>query len=164
MSVAPGRGSTVREATGLRTASGLAFWGGRLLVTDNGADHVSPSPDQLFAFAPGGSVVNFGFPRCYGQGGPACAAFPKPLTIFPAHSTPEGIAVKGDVAYIADNGTSILPSPAPSEIVRVDLRTGRRSVFWRAPHQQDLVAVAIGPDGKLYATLLTSGKVVRLGL
>ena len=164
VSFSPSGGAPVVEATGLRTAFGLAFWGQHLLVTDNGADHVSPSPDQLFAFEPGGTVVNFGFPKCYGQGGPACAGFPAPLATFPAHSSPEGIAVKGDVAFVADTGTSIVPAPAPSAIVRVDLRTGRHTIFWRAPHEVDLVGIAIGPDGDLYATLLVSGEVVRFGL
>ena len=50
------------------------------------------------------------------------------------------------------------------KVVRVDLGTGRATVFWRAPRQHDLVGVAIGPDGDLYATLLVSGQVVRLGL
>lgn len=164
LSFSPSGGRPVVEATGLRTAFGLAFWGRNLLVTDNGPDHAGPVPDQLFAFVPGGPVVNFGFPKCYGQGGSACAGFPAPLVTFPAHSSPEGIAVKGDVAFVADTGTSIVPSPAASEIVRVDLRTKRRTVFWRAPHEVDLVGVAIGPDGDLYATLLVSGQVMRFGL
>jgi glucose/arabinose dehydrogenase len=164
VSFPPSGGAVGLEATGLRTAFGLAFWGRNLLVTDNGADHVSPSPDQLLAFDPGGPVVDFGFPKCYGQGGPACAGFRAPLATFPSHSSPEGIAVKGDVAFVADDGTSIVPAPAPSAIVRVDLRTGRHTIFWRAPHEVDLVGIAIGPDGDLYATLLVSGQVVRFGL
>ena len=118
----------------------------------------------MVAFEPGGAVVNFGFPKCYGQGGHACAGFKAPLVTFPSHSSPEGIVVKGDVAYVADYGSSVVRSPAPSEIVRVDLRTGRHSVFWRAPHQNDLVGLAIGPDGDLYATLLATGEVVRFDL
>ncbi len=154
----------VLEATGLRTAFGLAFWGRSLLVTVNGPDQAVSSPDRLFAFEPGGSVVNFGFPGCYGQGGAACAGYPAPLSTFPSHASPEGIAVKGDVAYVADNGSSVVHSPAASEIVRVDLQTGQQTVFWRSPAPHDLVGVAIGPDGDLYATLLVSGQVVRFAL
>ena len=164
LSFSPSGVGPVTEATGLRSAFGLAFWGQRLLVTDNGPDQVRQSPDQLFAFTPGGRVANFGFPECYGQGGSACAGFPAPLVTFPSHSSPEGLAVKGDVAFVADQGSSVAQTPAASEIVRVDLDTGRTSVFWRAPRQHDLVAIAIGPDGDLYATLLVSGQVVRLGL
>ena len=164
LSFSPSGGAPVAEATGLRSAFGLAFWGQRLLVTDNGPDQVRQSPDQLFAFTPGERVANFGFPKCYGQGASACAGFPAPLVTFPSHSSPEGIGVKGDVAFVADQGSSVAQSPAPSEIVRVDLGTGRTSVFWRAPRQHDLVGIAIGPHGDLYATLLVSGQVVRLGL
>lgn len=164
MSFAPSGGAPVLAATGLRTAFGLAFWGRRLLVTDNGADGVSPSPDELQAFEPGGSVANFGFPKCYGQGGRACAGFRAPLITLAAHSTPEGIAVKGGVAYIAESGSAVPGKNIGSKIVRVDLRTGRVNVFWRATNQHDLLGLAIGPDGNLYATLYTRGQVVRFDL
>jgi glucose/arabinose dehydrogenase len=162
----------VVEATGVRTAYGLAFWGQRLLVTDNGPDYVAEAPDTLHVFEPSGPVVNFGFPQCYGQGGTACARFPAPLTTFPAHSTPEGIAVKGDIAFVAMYGSfpftaqkgAPTPPEQPAEIVRVDLRTGKSNVFWRSPVDHDLLGLAIGPDGNLYATLFASGKVVRFQL
>lgn len=164
VSFTPSGGPLVPAATGLRTAFGLAFWGNHLLVTDNGPDHAAGGSDALYAFSPGGAMVDFGFPKCYGQGGSACAGYPAPVARFPAHSSPEGVAVKGDVAFIAGNGSSILPHPTASEILRVDLRTGGQGVFWRAPHVQDLVGLAIGPDGDLYATLLTSGRVVRFSI
>ncbi len=171
-SVSPSGGAPVLEATGVRTAFGLAFWGRRLLVTDNGPDYVAYAPDTLFAFEPGRPVVNFGFPRCYGQGGAACRGFTAPLASFPAHSTPEGIAVKGDVAFVAMYGSfpytaqkGVKPPPEqPAEIVRVDLRTGKSNVFWRSPVNHELLGLAIGPEGDLYATLSISGKVVRFQL
>jgi len=157
-------GAPVPEATGLRTAFGLAFWGRRLLVTVNGPDELGSlsTPDGLQAFEPGGSVVNFGFPKCFGQGGPACAGVRAPLATFPAHSSPEGVAVKGDFAFVANFGSSF--GHGGNDIVRVDLRTGRQSVFWSSPVTNQLVGLAIGPDGNLYATLLTSGEVVRFDL
>ena len=157
-------GAPVLEATGLRTAFGLAFWGRRLLVTVNGPDELGSlsTPDELQAFEPGGSVVNFGFPKCYGQGGPACAGVPTPLTTFPAHSSPEGLAVKGDFAFVANFGSSF--GQGGNDIVRVNLRTGQQNVFWSSPAKNQLVGLAIGPDGDLYATLLTSGEVVRFAL
>ena len=172
-SFSPSGGALVLEATGVRTAYGLAFWGRRLLVTDNGPDYVAEAPDTLHEFEPAGPVVNFGFPQCYGQGGAACASFPAPLSTFPSHSTPEGIAVKGDVAFVAmygsfpfaaQKGSSAVPPEQPAEIVRVDLRTGKSNVFWHSPVDHDLLGLAIGPDGDLYATLFASGKVVRFQL
>ncbi len=156
--------ATTLEATGLRTAFGLAFWGRVLLVTVNGPDDLGSlsTPDQLQAFEPASSAVDFGFPRCYGQGGSACTSVPAPRATFPAHSSPEGVAVKGDFAFVANFGSSF--GQGGNDIVRVDLRTGRQNIFWSSPLKNQLVGLAIGPDGDLYATLLTSGEVVRFDL
>jgi glucose/arabinose dehydrogenase len=164
LSFAPAGGTTTTEANGLRTDFGLAFWGPHLLTTVNGPDTAANSPDELQSFVPAGKAVDFGYPKCYGQGGSACAGFPAPLVKFPSHSTPEGIVVKGDVAYVADYGSSQPKYPAGTGIVRVDLRTGHTNVFWHSPVQHDLIGIALGPDGKLYAMLTLSGKVVRFDL
>ena len=171
-SFSPSGGPTLAEATGLRTAFGLAFWGRQLLVSDNGPDYVEEAPDTLHGFEPAGPLVNFGFPKCYGQGGSACSGFPAPLKTFPSHATPEGVAVKGNVAFVAMYGSfpfsvkpgQTAPPEQPSEIVRIDLHTGSSNVFWHSPVDHDLLGLAIGPDGDLYATLFGSGKVVRFPL
>jgi glucose/arabinose dehydrogenase len=167
LSIAPGEAKPVVEATGLNSTFGLAFDGGRLLVTDNGRDDLGPSrpPDELDTFDPSGSVVDFGYPACYGQGGSACAGTRGPFVRFLPHASPAGIAVAGDTAYVAENGAIVKTAkPAGSDIQRVDLRTGRTSVFWRSPVKHDPTSAAIGPDGNLYATLYASGKVVRFDL
>jgi glucose/arabinose dehydrogenase len=165
LAFAPTGGASRTEATGLRTDFGLAFWGQHLLVTVNGPDLAGKSPDELQSFVPAGKVVDFGFPKCYGQGGAACAGFPSPLVTLPSHTTPEGVAVKGDVAYIAAYGSSVPQAPAGTQILRVDLRTGRVSTFWHSPVDHDLIGgLAIGPDGNLYVPLAVSGKVVRFNL
>ena len=164
LSFAPDGGAPSSDATGLRTDLGLAFWGRRLLITVNGPDVAANSPDELQSFEPGGRVVNFGFPGCYGQGGSACAGVPAPLVKFPSHSTPEGVVVKDGVAFVANYGSSLPRSPARTEIVRVDLRTGRTNVFWRSPVAHDLIGLALGPDGNLYVPLAVSGKVLRFDL
>ena len=164
VSIPAGGGSPSTQATGLRTAFGLARWNGRIVVTNSGPDKLLRPPDALYAFTPGQQVEDFGFPACYGQGGVACAGTPAPLTLFPAHSTPSGIAVRGDVAFVADNGSSVPKVPEPSAIIRVDLKTGAKTVFWRSPVPHDLVGVAIGPEGDLYASEFASGRVVRFNL
>jgi glucose/arabinose dehydrogenase len=157
-------GATTVEATGLRTSYGLAFWGSHLLATVNGPDQAGKSPDEIVSFEPSGPVVNFGFPKCYGQGGAACSPYPKAFVTFPSHSTPAAIVVKGDVAFVADNGSGDPSYPARSEIVRIDLRTGHANVFWRSPVAHDLTGLAIGPDGDLYANGVVSGKILRFKL
>ena len=166
LSFAPSGGSPLLEATGLRNPFGLAFDGGRLLVTDSGRDDLGPfrPRDELNAFEPAGPTANFGFPGCYGQGGAACAGTRPPIAAFPAHSSPDGVAVKGHVAFVAESGSSFVQNPTGSDIVRIDLRTGRQDVFWRSPVKHDPIGVAIGPDGNLYVTLYASSKIVRFKL
>ena len=148
------------------SAFGLAFYGRLLLVTDTGRDDLGPfrPPEKLNELNPAGPVVNFGYPGCYGQGGPSCAGTRPPLATFPAHATPAGIAVKGDVAFVAENGSSFPQNPSGSDIQRVDLRTGQHTVFWRSPVKHDPVGAVIGPDGNLYITLFASGEIVRFTL
>lgn len=104
LSFAPGGHTPVVEATGLNSAIGLAFAGPRLLMTDAGRNDLGPfrPPEEVDAFGPSGPVVDFGFPACYGQGGRACVGTRGPLTKLPAHAASAGIAVAGDVAYVAE--------------------------------------------------------------
>jgi glucose/arabinose dehydrogenase len=166
LSFAPDGGSPVVKATGLTSGFGLAFYGRLLLVTDSGRDDLGPfrPPEKLNEFDPAGPVVNFGSPGCYGQGGAACAGTRPPLVKFAAHATPTAVAVKGDVAFVVENGSSFVQNPTGSDIQRVDLRTGQHTVFWRSPVKHDPVGAAIGPDGNLYVTLFASGEVVRFTL
>jgi glucose/arabinose dehydrogenase len=166
LSISPNGGKPTVRATGLRSAFGLAFYGRLLIVTDTGRDDLGPfrPPEKLYEFNPAGPVVNFGYPACYGQGGKVCAGVRPPLATFAAHATPSGVAVKGDVAFVAENGSSFAQNPSGNDIQRVDLRTGQHTVFWRSPVKHDPVGVSIGPDGDLYATLFASGKIVRFDL
>jgi glucose/arabinose dehydrogenase len=166
LSFAPGDARTAVEATGLNSVFGLAFAGRRLLVTDGGRNDLGPyrPRDELNAFEPAGGVVDFGFPRCYSKGGAKCAGTRQPLASLAPHAVPVGVAVKGDVAFVAENGSSYPQNPTGSDIQRVDLRTGRRTLFWRSPVKHDPTGAVIGPDGNLYVALYASGKVVRFDL
>ena len=166
LSFAPDSGSPVVKATGLASGFGLAFYGRLLLVSDAGRDDLGAfrPPEELNEFDPAGPVVNFGFPGCYDQGGLACAGTRPPLAKFGAHATPTAVAVKGDVAFVVENGSSFPANPTGSDVQRVDLRTGQHGVFWRSPVKHDPVGAAIGPDGNLYITLFASGEIVRFPL
>ena len=166
LSFAPGDHRPKVEATGLNSEYGLAFAGQRLVVTDTGRNDLGPfRPDEeVNAFDPSGPVVDFGFPGCYGQGGRACAGTREPLASLPPHAASAGIAIAGEVAYVAQNGSAFEENPTGSDVVRVDLRTGRHSVLWRSPVAHDPLGAAIGPDGDLYVTLYVSGRVVRFDL
>jgi glucose/arabinose dehydrogenase len=162
----PGKHTPRLEATGLRNPFGLAFHGAELLVTDNGRDDLGERrpPEELDAFDPLGPVADFGFPHCYDQGGPHCVGKREPLAKLPAHASTDGLAVKGDVAYVAQNGSTIRRHPVGNDVQRIDLLTRRRTRLWKSPVAHDPLGAEIGPDGDLYVTLFLSGKVVRFGV
>lgn len=166
LSFVPGDNRPKVEAMGLNSEYGLAFAGQRLVVTDTGRNDLGPfRPDEeVNAFDPAGPVVDFGFPGCHGQGGRACAGTREPLATLPPHAASAGIAVAGEVAYVAQNGSAFEENPTGSDVVLVNLRTGRHSVLWRSSVKHDPLGAAIGPDGDLYVTLYVSGKVVRFDL
>jgi glucose/arabinose dehydrogenase len=166
LSFGPDEHRTKVEATGLNSEYGLAFAGETLYITDTGRNDLGPfrPHEEVNAFDPSGPVVDFGFPGCYGQGGRACVGTREPVASLPPHAASAGIAVDGDVAYVAQNGSAFEENPTGSDVVRVNLRTGRYSVLWRSPVKHDPLGAAIGPDGDLYVTLYVSGKVVRFDL
>src|SRR3954452_3167487 len=158
----PGKHTPRLEATGLRNPYGLAFHGTDLLVTDKGRDDLGElrPPEELDAFDPAGPVADFGFPRC----SPSCPRAIAPIVRLPAHASTDGLAVKGDVAYVAQNGSTIRRHPGGDHVQRIDLRTGRRTRLWKSPVPHDPLGAAIGPDGRLYVTLFVSGRVVRFNV
>jgi len=153
------------EATGLRNPYGLAFVPGsdRLLVTENARDDlgISRPPDFLDLLPTAGAAPDFGFPRCYGQGGAACTRARKPLARFAPHASSDGIGIAqhwgsdGLSAFVAENGSGFPANPTGSDVVQIRLRrssTGaitakRPTVFARgfAPH--DPLGATVGPDG-----------------
>jgi len=158
------------EATGLRNPYGLAFIPGtrRLLVTDNARDDLGlrRPPDELnLVDLAAAGTPRFGFPRC---DHPPCRA---PLAKLPPHASTDGLAVKQGpngttVAYVAEYGSSFSANPTGRDVRRITLirrggsyRTSVR-VIQRFPFNDPLGA-AIGPDGRLYVSLLASGKVIR---
>lgn len=165
-----------REAVGLRNPYGLAFVPGtsRLLVTDNARDDLGPfrPPEELNVFDVAGGTVDFGFPRCHSQGGPACRGKVAPLVKLPAHASSDGLAVTEDwaggglTAFVAQNGSSFGENPTGRDVqmIRLGVRAetaSRPRRFASGFRQQDPLGAAIGPDGALYVTLLISGRVLR---
>lgn len=176
VSVKPDGTGLQREAVGLRNPYGLAFVPGtsRLLVTDNGRDDLGPfrPPEELNVFDVAGGTVDFGFPDCFGQGGPACRGKIQPLVEFPAHASSDGLAVTDDwaggglTAFVAQNGSSYSANPTGHDIRIVRLGVRAETVVSKARfasgfRHTDPLGAAMGPDGALYTTLFVSGKVLR---
>jgi glucose/arabinose dehydrogenase len=168
ISFRPGGGGARVEATGLRNPYGLAFVPGtrRLLITDNARDDLGPfrPPEELNLADLDGPTPHFGFPRCPRR----CRG---PIARMPAHASSDGLAVRGRpggtvTAFVAEFGSSFARNRTGRDVRRIVLTpkgsgyTARQSIVQRFG-QSDPLGAAIGPDGRLYVTLLISGRVLR---
>lgn len=148
-------------ARGLRNAVGMIFVGDRLVATNMGADHLGrDSPDDtMFVVEPG---RDYGWPHCYHQRGAVrvdpqfpnagrCAAVPKPMAVFPAHSAPLGLAhfaasdghthpLLRDAYFVALQGAFEPGIRRGFKVVRVDA-SGRTS---------DFITGFMSPDGTIH--------------
>jgi glucose/arabinose dehydrogenase len=164
------------EASGLRNPYGLAFLpdGRTLAVSDQGRDDLGldDPPEELNVLNTRGRPVDFGHPRCYGQGGPACGGTRSARVRMAAHSAAGGVAVAerfgslGASAFVALYGSTFDKPPTGGEIVRIPLRDGRpaRKAVRFAPDvgAREPLGLAMGPDDRLYVTLHKSGRVVAI--
>ena len=83
-----------RDATGIRAGYGLVLYPGTsdLFVSMNQRDDLGArTPGDWLAVVRRGQ--HWGFPRCYGQGGPACRGVPKPLAVLDKHAAAGGVAI-----------------------------------------------------------------------
>ena len=90
----------------------------------------------------------------------------------PEHSGATGVAVAerfgalGPSVFVALFGSSFDARPTGGEVVRVPLIDGKPAAqyarFARDFGRQEPLGLAIGPDGDLYVSLWTSGRVVAI--
>jgi glucose/arabinose dehydrogenase len=95
-------GSDVRVvASGIRAAYGLVYRGGTLYTSLNQRDDLgAKTPGDWVAAIRNGQ--DWGFPQCYGQGGPACNGVPSPLGVLDPHAAGGGVAVYGGGVLAAE--------------------------------------------------------------
>jgi glucose/arabinose dehydrogenase len=161
-------GSGLRLYAGhIRAPVGLTFFPGtsELFVTMN-------QQDNLGALTPGDSLgivkagQQWGFPACYGQGGPACVRVPKPLAMLDKHA-----AIGGVVITTGQLGTSVGTSAIVAEwnvakVQRVALTKvgsgyqGTVTPFLVGIHNP--LALALAPDQSLLVGDWATGKIYRV--
>jgi glucose/arabinose dehydrogenase len=92
--------SRIRAPFGLAVDPGT----GGVLATMNQRDDLGErTPGDWLALVREGQ--DWGFPGCYGQGGPACAGVPGPLAVLDRHAAAGGVAVSGGAAIVAEWAT-----------------------------------------------------------
>ena len=176
-------------AKGLRNAVGLTFrpGTGELWATNNGTDMMGDDlpPETVNRV---GAGDDFGWPRCHsgriadpkfgGQG--ACDGVTKPMVEMQAHSAPLGLAFysggkfpeeyRGDL-FVAFHGSWNRSVPTGYKIVRIPMQDGVPgpvedfATGWLAGDGNAFgrpVDVITGPDGSLYVSDDSSGKVYRI--
>jgi glucose/arabinose dehydrogenase len=173
-----GRGLRV-EATGLRNPYGLAFVPGtsRLLISEHGRDDLGlrRPPEEVNLVDVRGPAPHLGFPSCWGQGGPACRGTRRALVRLASHAAPGAVAVAPRsptraTAFVPQFGSSFDAHPTGGGIVAISLtrRAGRWHArtrpFARGLGRQNPLGAAIGPDGDLYVSLWSRGRIVRFEL
>jgi glucose/arabinose dehydrogenase len=160
-------GSDLRLYAGrIRAPFGLAYVPGTrdLLVTMNQRDDLgAATPGDWLALVRQGQ--SWGFPGCYGQGGPECRGVPQPIAVLDKH------AAVGDVAILTGqlglSGTSaIVPEWQSAKVQRVLLsRAGSSyegSVEPFLTGMQNPLALTLAPDRSLLVGDWATGTIYRV--
>ncbi len=154
-------------ASRVRAPVGLAYFPGTsdLFATLNQRDDLGArTPGDWLAVIDEGQ--DWGFPGCYGQGGPACAGVPRPLAVLDKHGAVGGIAITtGQLG--ASIGTSALVTEwNAAKVQRVALARsaagyeGTVTPFLTGIERP--LAIALAPDGSLLVGDWETGTIYRI--
>jgi glucose/arabinose dehydrogenase len=144
-------------ATGIRAPVGLAYDPNRndLFATMNQRDDLGAKTpgDWLAVVRPG---QDWGFPDCFGQGGPSCAGVPEPVAELDPHAAAGGVA-------IVDAGSSALVAEwALGKVQRVALTATKASVSAFLTGMKHPLAVLAAGDGTLFVGDWGTGTIYRI--
>ena len=110
------------EAGQIRAPVGLAYRPGTsdLYVTMNQRDDLgAKTPGDWLALVRRGQ--SWGFPACYGQGGPACGGAPQPLGVLDPHAAVGGVAIVPGSATIGAGPAALVAEWTRGKVQQVRL-------------------------------------------
>jgi glucose/arabinose dehydrogenase len=161
-------GSDLRlYATRIRAPFGLAYFPGTsdLFVTMNQRDDLGArTPGDWLALVRQGQ--DWGFPDCYGQGGPACAGVPRPIAVLGRHAAAGGVAIVTGQLGVAVGTSALVPEWQSAKVLRVALSragatyTGSVTSFLTGMHNP--LAIALAPDRSLLVADWATGTIYRI--
>lgn len=156
----PATGESEPVATGLKNAYAHAVLAdGAVLTTEVGDNVAEPPPDELVLLPPPtpGVPADAGWPDCAPE--QTCAGVVGPLATFPVASTPTGVAVQDDTAWVA--------LFVDGSIVGIDVRGWQQGDPPRPA--EELVGGLDGPhtvlaraDGTLWVSEHGAGRIIAL--
>ena len=154
-----------RFATGLRSASGIAFSpSGAIYVTDNGEGwpFQADAPDELNVLLGGG---DYGWPRVWGQPPPDGGSI-GPMALFPAGAGAGSLLFYSGRMFVEYTADLLVALPNLGQVARVDIVsdvTGYHAYVHNfIGGLQRPAALAEGPQGELYVADAATGFVYRL--
>ncbi len=161
-------GSDLRiYASRIRAPFGLAYFPGSsdLFVTMN-------QQDNLGALTPGDTLgivregQEWGFPDCYGQGGPACVGVPEPLAVLDKHAAIGGVVIATGQLGPSVGTSAIVAEWNVAKVQRVALtKTGssyRGTVTPFLTGIRNPLALAFAPDRSLLVGDWATGTIYRV--
>lgn len=161
-------GSDLRLYAGrIRAPFGLTLFPGtsELFVTMN-------QQDNLGALTPGDTLglvkegQQWGFPSCYGQGGPACAGVPAPVAVLDKHAAIGGVAIATGQLGPSIGTSAIVAEWNVAKVQRVALaKTGSGYQGAVTPFLTGIrnpLAVAFAPNRSLLVGDWATGRIYRV--
>jgi glucose/arabinose dehydrogenase len=151
VSFRPDGGDVRVYARDIRAAFGLAYYRGELLASMNQRDDLGArTPGDWLASVRRGD--NWRFPRCYGQGGPACAGVRRPIAVLDKHAAAGAVAVRGEAALVPEwsYGKVLRVALAPTAGGATPFLTGLRNPLPIVTTADGAVLVGDWGTGRIY--------------
>ena len=161
-------GSDLRlYAKRIRAPFGLAYYPGTsdLFVTMNQRDDLGArTPGDWLSLVAQGQ--NWGFPDCYGQGGPACVGVPRPVAVLDKHAAAGAVVIVNGQLGPSVGASALVAEWQSAKVQQVALRkSGSTYTGSVAPFLSGLrnpLALTLAPDGSLLVADWGTGTIYRV--